>query len=330
VLMDGHGAAGTLCVGEVETPVPAPDQVLIDVRAAAVNRPDIIQREGRYPPPPGESPILGLECAGTVAAVGGEVRRHAVGDRVFALLGGGGYAEMALAHEAHTLPIPARCNFAQAACIAETYITAWQNLFENALLRDGESVLLHGGGGGVATAAIQLVDALCPSSPIVVTASERKCERVSAQGADRVIDYRNTDFVEAVEAFTDGRGVDVILDHIGAAYLAKNLTALAIGGRLLIIGIMQGSDATLSLGRLMLKRQRIIGSVLRPRPPAEKSALIARFAERVMPLFAEGRIAPVIDRVFPFTEAAAAHRHMEAGAHFGKIVLSFGDPERVH
>jgi putative PIG3 family NAD(P)H quinone oxidoreductase len=260
-----------------------------------------------------------------VAAVGASVRRHRVGDRVFALLGGGGYAEQAVAHEAHALPIPAGLDFMQAACIAETYITAWQNLFENAGLADGERVLVHGGGGGVATAAIQLVDALCPASPIAVTASAAKLERVRAQGADLVIDYRSGDFVAETAAFTKGRGVDVILDHIGAANLEKNLQALAIGGRLLIIGIMQGSEATLSLGRLMLKRQRIIGSVLRPRPQAEKSSIIARFAGRVMPLFAQGRIAPVIDRVFPLAEAAAAHRHMEAGAHFGKIVLSVGD-----
>jgi putative PIG3 family NAD(P)H quinone oxidoreductase len=325
VLLDGFGGAEKLRIGEIEAPVPAPDQLLIDVRAAGVNRPDLIQREGHYPPPPGESPTLGLECAGVVAAVGAGVRRHRVGDRVFALLGGGGYAEQAVVHDAHALPIPAGLDFMQAACIAETYITAWQNLFENAGLADGERVLVHGGGGGVATAAIQLFDALCPASPIAVTASAAKLERVRAQGADLVIDYRSGDFVAETAAFTKGRGVDVILDHIGAANLEKNLQALAIGGRLLIIGIMQGSEATLSLGRLMLKRQRIIGSVLRPRPQAEKSSIIARFAGRVMPLFAQGRIAPVIDRVFPLAEAAAAHRHMEAGAHFGKIVLSVGD-----
>ena len=322
VLLDGFGGAETLRLGEIEAPIPGPEQVLIDVRAAAVNRPDIVQREGRYPPPPGESAILGLECAGTVAAVGSKVRRHKPGDRVFALLGGGGYAEQAVAHEAHALPIPERLSFPEAACIAETYITAWQNLFENGGLKDGETVLLHGGGGGVTTAAIQLIDALCPSSPIVVTASAAKCDRVRAQGADLVIDYRSGDFVAEVAEFTDNRGVDVVLDHIGAAYLEKNLKALAIGGRLLIIGIMQGSDATLSLGRLMLKRQRIIGSVLRPRPVAEKAAIVTRFAGRVMPLFAQGRITPVIDRVFPLAEAAAAHRRMEAGEHFGKIVLS--------
>jgi len=325
VLLDGFGGADRLRPGEIEAPVPAPNQILIDVRAAAVNRPDIVQREGHYPPPPGESPILGLECAGTVAAVGQAVRRHRVGDRVFALLGGGGYAGQAVAHEAHALPIPARLDFAQAACIAETYITAYQNLFENGQLADGESVLLHGGGGGVTTAAIQLVRSLRPACPIFVTASPGKTDRVRAQGVLHAIDYRNQDFAAAIAELTQSRGVDVILDHIGAAYLEKNLKSLAVGGRLLIIGIMQGSDASISLGRLMVKRQRIIGSVLRPRPVAEKAAIIERFAKNVMPLFEQGRIAPVIDRIFPLAEAAAAHRRMEAGEHFGKIVLSIDD-----
>ena len=325
ILLDGFGGADKLRFGEAKDPGPSADQIVIDVRAAAVNRPDIVQREGRYPPPPGESPILGLECAGTVAAVGQAVRRHRVGDRVFALLGGGGYAGKAVAHEAHALPIPSSLDFTQAACIAETYITAYQNLFENAGLADGESVLLHGGGGGVTTAAIQLIKALAPRSPTLVTASPGKIARVREQGVTHAIDYRSQDFAAQVAQLTERRGVDVILDHIGAGYLEKNLNALAIGGRLLIIGIMGGSDASISLGRLMVKRQRIIGSVLRPRSAAEKAEIIERFAKTVMPLFEQGRIAPVIDRVFPLAEAAAAHRRMEAGEHFGKIVLSVGD-----
>jgi putative PIG3 family NAD(P)H quinone oxidoreductase len=322
VLMDGFGTADVLGIAQIAVPAPGPDQVLIEVRAAAVNRPDIIQRQGHYPPPPGESEILGLECAGTVAALGTNVDHLAVGDRVFALVGGGAYAEFAVAHAAHTLPIPANLNFEEAACIAETYLTAYLNLFENARLSNGESVLLHGGGGGVTTAAIQLVDALCPQSPIVVTASSGKLERVAAQGADLVIDYHTGDFAADVERFTSGRGVDVILDHIGAAYLKRNLDSLAVKGRLLIIGIMQGSDATLSLGQLMVKRHRIIGSVLRPRLNAEKAEIIARFAQTVMPLFARGRIAPIIDSRFPLARVADAHRRMEAGGHFGKILLT--------
>jgi NADPH2:quinone reductase len=321
--MDGFGSADVLRLDEVAAPVPGPGQILIQVAAASVNRPDIIQREGHYPPPPGESEILGLECAGTVVAVGANVVDRTPGDRIFALVGGGAYAELALARAEHSVPIPPNLSFEQAACIAETYITAFMNLFGNAALADGESVLLHGGGGGVNTAAIQLVAALRPESPIFVTASAGKLERVAGLGADLVIDYRASDFAEEIRRFTENRGVDVILDHIGAAYLEKNLTALAANGRLLVIGIMQGSNAQISLGRLMVQRQRIIGSVLRPRPDAEKAAIIARFADEVMPLFELGRIAPVIDRVFPAAAAADAHRYMEAGKHFGKIVLDF-------
>lgn len=327
--MDGFGPADKLRLDDVADPVPGPGQILIQVAAASVNRPDIIQREGHYPPPAGESEILGLECAGTVVAVGPGVVEPAVGDRVFALVGGGAYAELALARAEHSLPIPARLSFGQAACIAETYITAYMNLFGHAALGDGESVLLHGGGGGVNTAAIQLVDALRPNSPIAVTASAGKLERVAGLGADLVIDYRASDFAKEIQAFTDGRGVDVILDHIGAAYLEKNLKSLAVNGRLLVIGIMQGSDAGISLGRLMVRRQRIIGSVLRPRPDAEKTRIIADFALEVMPLFASARIAPLIDRVFPAESAAEAHRYMEAGRHFGKIVLEFGGGRRI-
>jgi putative PIG3 family NAD(P)H quinone oxidoreductase len=302
--------------------VPGAGQVLIRVAATSVNRPDIVQREGNYPPPPGESDVLGLECAGTVEALGDGVESPVVGDRVLALLGGGGYAEQAVASAGHVVPIPENMSFEQAACVAETYITAWLNLFGNGALGNGETVLLHGGGGGVATAAMQLVAALCPQSPIVVTASSAKADRVRDLGADLVIDYRAGDFVAAVRDFTKGRGADVILDHIGAAYLEKNLASLAVDGRLVVIGVMQGSKATLNLGRLMVRRQRIIGSVLRPRPAAEKQAIIDRFSREVMPLFASGTIAPVIDSRFRLENAAEAHRRMEAGEHFGKIVLT--------
>jgi putative PIG3 family NAD(P)H quinone oxidoreductase len=324
VVADTPGAAEVLRIADIEAPVPAAGQILVAVEATSVNRPDIVQRQGHYPPPPGESGILGLEIAGTIAAVGPGVAAPAVGQRVFALVGGGGYAELAVAWAAHALPIPERLTFEQAACIAEAYVTAYQNLFLNAGLEDGESVLVHGGGGGVGTAAIQLVKALCPKSPVLATASAAKLERVTAQGADLVVDYGNEDFAEAVRRFTDGRGVDVILDHVGAAYLEPNLKALGVGGRLVIIGVTQGSDALLSLGRLMLKRQSIIGSVLRPRPQDEKAGIIAAFARTVMPLFESGRIAPVIDRVFPIEQAADAHRLMESSGHFGKIVLRFG------
>lgn len=320
--MDGFGGPEVLRLAEIEAPEPRAGEILIRIAATSVNRPDLIQREGRYPPPPGESEILGLECAGTVAAVGAEVESPQVGDRVFALLGGGGYASYAVVRAEHAVPIPARMSFEHAACIAETYITAWLNLFENAELEDGETVLLHGGGGGVTTAAMQLIKAMSPTSRIAVTASAGKLEAVRQLGADCVVDYRAADFVAAVRQFTDERGVDVILDHIGAAYLEKNLKALATYGRLLVIGIMQGSNATVNLGQLMLRRQRIIGSVLRARPPTEKAAIIDRFRQSVMPYFVNGSIMPLIDSLYPLEQAADAHRHMEAGAHFGKIVLT--------
>ncbi len=320
--MDSFGAADVLRVDEVADPLPGPGQVLIRVAAAGVNRPDIVQREGNYPPPPGESEHLGLECAGTIAPLGEGVDRFRVGERVCALVGGGAYAELAVAHAGHCLPVPANMSLEQAAALPESYLTAWHNLFGNAGLLDGESVLLHGGGGGVNTAAVQLVTALCPSSRIAVTASPAKIDRVRALGAHEVIDYHNADFAAVVRQLTGRRGVDVILDHIGAAYLERNLAALAVAGRLVIIGTMGGSEATLSLGRLMVKRQRIIGSVLRPRSVPDKAAIIAGFAGTVMPLVAAGRIAPVIDSRFALEDAAEAHRRMEASAHFGKIVLT--------
>jgi putative PIG3 family NAD(P)H quinone oxidoreductase len=331
VVLDSFGPAEMMRVDEVDAPSPGPGQVLIEVAATSVNRPDIVQRQGHYPPPKGESEILGLECAGTIVEVGPGIEPGvaagaggglpAVGDRVFALLGGGGYAELAVADAAHVVPIPDAMSFEQAACIAETYITAYLNVFRLGGLTDGESVLLHGGGGGVNTAAIQLVKALRPTSQILVTASELKLKRVQAVGADLVIDYRASDFAAETKRFTDGKGADVILDHIGAGYLEKNLEALAVNGRLVIIGVTQGSDAKLSLGRLMIKRQQIIGSVLRMRPREEKAEIIADFAATVMPLFQRGRISPVIDSLVPLERVVDAHRRMEASEHFGKIVL---------
>ena len=321
ILLDGFGGPERMRLGEAPAPTPAPHQVLIRVAATSVNRPDIAQREGHYPPPPGESEILGLEVAGTIESVGDEVRGLSPGQRVAALLGGGGYAELAAADARHVLAIPDSITFEEAACLCETYITAYLNLFIGARLEDGEWLLLHGGGGGVATAAMQLVGALAPKSRMIVTASESKLKRVADLGADTVVDYRNEDFVDAVKRATDGRGVDVILDHIGGPYLDRNMKALAIKGRLALIGTMGGRKAEIDLGRLLVKRQELIGSVLRPRPADEKAEIIARFREAVMPLFAERRIVPLIDRVLPLEEAAEAHRRMERGGHFGKIVL---------
>jgi putative PIG3 family NAD(P)H quinone oxidoreductase len=326
IVLDGFGGPDVLEIGTAEAPAAGPGRVLIRVVATSVNRPDIVQRQGHYPPPPGESPILGLEAAGTVAAVGDGVAGFAPGERVFALLGGGGYAELAAAHAGHVLRIPERMSFEEAACICETYITAYMNLFLNAALRDGETVLLHGGGGGVATAALQLCKTLVPRSQVLVTASPAKLDRVAALGADRVIDYRHEDFADAVLEHTANHGADVILDHIGGPYLASNLRALATGGRLALIGVMGGRKAEIDLGRVLVQRQRIIGSVLRPRAVEEKAAIIREFERAVMPHFAAGRIKPLIHRVYPLEHAADAHRAMEAGEHFGKLVLSVSAP----
>jgi putative PIG3 family NAD(P)H quinone oxidoreductase len=320
VELERFGPPEVMRIGEVERPVPGEGQVLVAVAATSVNRPDVIQREGRYPPPPGDSEILGLEIAGTIVE-GGAARGFAAGDRVLALVGGGAYAEYAVAHAGHVMRIPERLSFEQAACIPETYITAYMNVFRGARLGAGETALLHGGGGGVNTAAIQLCKALNPTGRVIVTASTGKVERVAALGADVVIDYRRENFAEAVLAATAGNGVDVILDHLGASYLESNLRALAVNGRLALIGTMGGRKAEIDLGRLMVKRQTMLGSVLRPRPVAEKAEIIAEFESVVMPLFASGRIQPVIDCVLPLEDVVAAHRKMEASEHFGKIVL---------
>ena len=322
VLQTEFGGADTLYAGEAEIPEPGEGQVRVRVAATTVNRADCVQRQGHYPPPPGDSPILGLEVAGTVDALGPGVSGLEVGERVMSLVGGGGYAEYAVAYASHVMRIPQRLDFHQAACVCETYITAYLNIFMLAGLEDGETVLVHGGGGGVNTSAIQLCKALTPGGAVIVTASTGKVERVRALGADHVIDYRNEDFVEGVASATGKRGADVILDHLGGLYLKRNLRSLAVGGRLVIIGLMGGAKAEINLGPLMVRRQRVIGSVLRSRPVDEKAVIAREFNETVVPLFEVGRIEPLIHAVMPLEEAAAAHTMMESSAHFGKIVLS--------
>jgi putative PIG3 family NAD(P)H quinone oxidoreductase len=319
------GGPEMMQLSDVDRPSPGSDQVLIKVMNSSVNRPDVIQRQGNYPPPPGDSEILGLEVAGVVEAVGENTSRFSAGDRVVALVGGGGYAEYALALEGHCMAIPESISFEQAACICETYITAWLNLFLLGELQGKQSVLIHGGGGGVATSAIQLSKTLSPDTKIIVTASSGKLERVRDQGADHVIDYREQDFADEIRRITEKRGVDVILDHIGAQYLEANMKSLALAGTLMQIGVMGGIKAELNLATMMVKRQRIIGSVLRSRPIAEKASIIAQFESTVMPLFAAGTIEPLISARFPLQDAAAAHQMMEQSGHFGKIILTVQD-----
>jgi putative PIG3 family NAD(P)H quinone oxidoreductase len=319
------GDADQLYLDEVEIPSIGTGQLLIRVAATSVNRPDVIQRQGNYPPPKGDSEILGLEVAGTVESVGDGVTRYRPGDRVFALVGGGGYAEYVCAYENHTMPVPDNLSFQQAACICETYITAYLNAIVLGVPQSADTVLLHGGGGGVNTAAIQLLRALTPEVTVIVTASAGKVERVAALGAHHVINYREQSFADEVKRLTDGRGANVILDHLGGSYLAGNMKCLAVAGRLVIIGIMGGPKAELNIALMMVKRQQIIGSVLRSRPLAEKASIIANFEKNVVPLFASGRIEPLISDVFPLAQAAQAHKAMEQGSHFGKIVLAVSD-----
>ena len=322
VLMEGFGGVEVLKLGEVARPVPKENEVLVKVHATSINRPDLVQREGKYPPPPGDSDILGLEVSGVVEELGPGVTGWKVGDRVITLVGGGGYAEYAVAYANHLMAIPDSVSYEEAACICESYITAFLNVFMIGGLQDGETALLHGGGGGVNTAAIQLCKALVPNSKLIVTASPEKMDRVKELGADLVINFReNPDFTEIVKEFTNKKGVDVILDHVGAKYLGPNMNSLGYKGRLVIIGVISGIKAELNLALMMVKRQQIIGSVLRSRPVSEKGEIATEFVRRAMPKFADRTIVPIIEKVFPIDQVADAHSMMEQDKHFGKIVL---------
>jgi len=322
VLMEGFGGVEVLKVGEAEKPVPGEGQVLVKVVATSINRPDLVQREGKYPPPPGDSLILGLEVAGTIEELGTEVTGWQVGERVMTLVGGGGYAEFAVAYSSHLMKIPESMSFEEAACVCESYITAFLNVFMIGEFRDGQSAILHGGGGGVNTAAIQLCRALTPANRLIVTASPAKMERVKEIGADNLINFHETpDFTEIVKEFTNKKGVDLILDHVGAKYLAPNMNSLGYKGKLVVIGVVSGIKAELNLALMMVKRQQIIGSVLRSRPVSEKGEIVAEFTRRALPKFADRSIVPIIEKVFNIDQVADAHRMMEEDKHFGKIVL---------
>ena len=313
---------------EVLTPVERPDpsagdgELLIAVEAAGVNRPDILQRRGHYPPPPGASDIPGLEVAGPVAAIGHGVRDWQPGDRVCALVSGGGYATLCVAPAPQCLPIPAPLDFIAAAAIPETFFTVWTNVFDRGRLRAGESALFHGGASGIGTTAIQLASAR--GATVFATAgSDQKCRAIEALGAERGINYRTEDFTAVVKELTGGRGVDLILDIVGADYLARNVAALAVDGRLVEIGFMGGkSAATVDLGDILRRRLTITGSTLRPRTVEEKGAIADALRGQVWPLLEAGRVKPIIYRTFPLAEAAAAHQLMESSEHIGKIVLT--------
>lgn len=315
------GGPEVLTPVERRMPEPGAGDVLIRVAAAGVNRPDVMQRRGVYPPPPGASDIPGLEVAGSIEHVGAGVTEWRGGDRVCALVTGGGYADYCVAPAAQCLPLPDGLNPVHAAAIPETFFTVWTNVFDRGALQAGEAALFHGGSSGIGTTAIQL--AAARGAQVFATAgSDEKCRACEELGATRAINYRSEDFVEAVADLTGGRGVDLILDIIGADYLDRNLRALAVDGRLVQIGLMGGSEATLDLRRVLGRRLTITGSTLRPRSIEEKGAIAAALHREVWPLLESGRVKPIVYRTFPLTQASDAHRLMESSEHIGKIVLT--------
>jgi putative PIG3 family NAD(P)H quinone oxidoreductase len=302
-------------------PQPAEGEVLVKVAAAGVNRPDVAQRQGNYPPPKGATDIPGLEIAGEVVALGPGVRRLKLGDKVMALVVGGGYAEYCPAHESHCLPVPAGLSMVEAAAIPETFFTVWHNTFERGRLAAGETLLVHGGSSGIGTVAIQLAKAF--GARVVTTAgSAEKCEACRKLGADVAINYKTEDFVAATKAATAGLGAEVVLDMVGGDYIERNYEAAAIDGRIVQIAFLGSSKATVDFRRLMLKRLTHTGSTLRARSVADKAAIARAVEDRVLPLIAAGKVKPLIDSTFPLREAAAAHALMESSAHIGKIVLT--------
>ncbi|HEV3113188.1 MAG TPA: NAD(P)H-quinone oxidoreductase [Candidatus Binataceae bacterium] len=309
-----------LKLAEVPDPTPGPQDLLIRVRCTALNRADLMQRQGMYPPPPGASDILGMECAGEVTEVEREVRGWKVGDRAMALLPGGGYAQKAVVHHGSAMHVPAALSDEEAAAMPEVFLTAFLNLFMLGEINAGQSALIHGGGSGVGTAAITLLSQTGARS-IVTAGSVEKCERCLRMGADLAINYNDGPFPQKVKAATNGRGVDVILDCVGGAYLAQNLEALAQGGRLVLIGLMKGARAEIDLAAVLRRHLRVIGSTLRTRSVEEKAVIVDTFLKRFGQALESGAVRPTIDCVLPMAQVAEAHRRMQSSSHFGKIVL---------
>ena len=321
VVASGPGGPEVLSLGERPDPEPGPGEVAIAVAATAVNRPDLLQRQGHYAPPPGVTDILGLECSGTIAAVGEGVTGWSVGDECCALLAGGGYAERVVCPAGQVMPVPAGVSLEHAASLPEVVCTVWSNVFMIAGLQRGEWILVHGGAGGIGSMAIQLARAV--GAHVMTTAgSADKLAQCAALGAEVTIDYKQQDFVAEVRAATGGQGADVILDNMGAAYLGRNVDALATEGRLLVIGLMGGAKGELDLNQLMGKRGAIISTRLRPRPVDEKAAICAAVVEHVWPLVADGTVRPVVSTTMPLAEAGRAHALMTSGESSGKILLT--------
>lgn len=303
-----------------DLPKPGPGEILVKVAAAGVNRPDVAQRSGAYPPPPGASDLPGLEIAGEVVALGEGATRHKIGDKVMSLVAGGGYAEYCIAQDAQAMTVPTGFSMLEAGATAETLMTVWHNVFERGGLKSGETLLIHGGSSGIGTMAIQLAKTF-GASVIVTVGSQDKADACLKLGADHAINYKNEDFVERVKEITKGRGVELILDMVGADYVDKNLDAAAVDGRIVQIAVLNGPKATINAAKIMVKRLHLTGSTLRPRSNADKAAMVAAIEAKVLPLLNTGKVKPLMDSNFPLAKAAEAHRRMETSAHIGKIVL---------
>ncbi len=319
VVLTEHGGPEVLTVAEVPDPTPGPDEVLVEVAATALNRADLLQRRGRYPGPPMDHEIPGMELSGRVVDRGERVSSWTVGDPVMGIVGGGAYAEKIAVHERQLVGTPTSVDLVDAAAIPEVFITAWDALVRQGGLTSGRVALVHAGASGVGTAAIQIARAV--GATVIVTASTGKVDACRALGADLAVDYTADDFVARVKEHTEGRGVDVVLDVVGGDYLARNLDALAVGGTIVQVGVMADAMATFPLGALLPKRARLIGTVLRSRPIEEKIAVTQQFRREVLPLFDSGALAPVIDSRYPLDQIADAHRHMESNVNIGKIVV---------
>ena len=320
IVFDAPGNEDVLRIGEAPPPPLGPEDIRIDVRATAVNRADLLQRQGMYPPPPGASPILGLECAGEVIEVGSGAAGWRVGDRAMALLAGGGYAQEAVVHHGSAMHVPPAMSFEEAGAFPEVFLTAFLNLFVLGEIKPDGAALVHGGGSGVGTASIILLREAGVRC-LITAGSDEKCRRCRELGAGVAINYRAGDFAAQVREATGGRGVNVVLDSIGGKYLASNLDCLAVDGRLVIIGLIGGAKAEISLAALLLRRLRVIGSTLRARPAQDKAEIVSQFVQRFGAALNAGRITPVIDRVLPLEQAAEAHRVVQSSVHFGKVVL---------
>jgi NADPH:quinone reductase len=319
IVLETYGGPEVLTLREVPDPVPGPEEVLVAITGAGVNRADLLQRMGLYPSPPGDFEIPGMEYAGRVAALGARVTAWSVGDEVMGIVGGGTYAEQVCAHERQVLPVPPALGLADAAAVPEVFLTAYDALVVQGGLTSGRTALVHAGASGVGTAAIQLARAI--GARIIVTASTGKVEACRALGADLAVDYAQDDFVEAVEAFTDGEGVDVVLDVIGGAYVDRNLRCARVTGRVIQVGLLDSGVAEVSVGLLLQKRLQLIGTLLRPRPLEEKIAATQRFRAEVLPRFTDRSLRPVIDSRYALADVADAHRRMEANENVGKLLL---------